>query len=75
MILFGSGLRDGNRHAPKNLPIVLAGKGGGALKTGQNLIFPEKTPLANLHHTMTKVMGVEIEQFGDSTGELCEILV
>ena len=74
MVMFGSGLRDGNRHSPKNLPIVLAGKGGGAIKSGQNLIFPEKTPLANLHHTMLSVMGVQVDQLGDSTGELCEIL-
>lgn len=74
MIMFGSGLRDGNRHSPKNLPIVLAGKGGGALNTGQNLIFQPNTPLANLHHTMLEVMDIDVGQFGDSTGELCEIL-
>ena len=74
MMLFGSGLRDGNRHSPYNLPLVLAGKGGGALKTGQHVQFEKDTPLANLHQTMAKVMGVEVEQFGDSTGELCEIL-
>lgn len=75
MILFGSGLRDGNRHSPYNLPIVLAGKGGGTLDTGQNIEFAKNTPLANLHQTMLKVMDIEVEQFADSTGELCEILV
>lgn len=74
MILFGSGLRDGNRHAFQDLPIVLAGSGGGALKTGQHIRFEKDTPLANLHHTLLKVVGMEVEQFGDSTGELCEIL-
>lgn len=74
MIMFGSGLRDGNRHAPQNLPIVLGGKGGGTLKSGQHVKFETDTPLANLHQTMMKVMGVETEQFADSTGELCEIL-
>lgn len=74
MVMIGSGLRDGNRHSCHNLPIVVAGKGGGRLKTGQNLEFAKDTPFANLHQTMMKVMGVEDVQFADSTGELCEIL-
>lgn len=74
MILFGSGLRDGNRHSPRNLPIVLAGKGGGALKTGQYMEFETNTPLANVYQTQLRVMGIEAQQFGDSTGELSEIL-
>lgn len=74
MVLFGSGLRDGDRHSCHNLPIVLAGKGGGALDTGQHIVFPKDTPLANLHQTMMGVMGVDSPRFGDSTGEICEIL-
>ncbi|MEZ4830344.1 MAG: DUF1552 domain-containing protein [Bacteroidia bacterium] len=73
MVVFGSGLRDGNRHSPVNLPIILGGKGGGALKTGQNINFPEKTPLANLYLTMMHVLGMENENFADSKGELCEL--
>ncbi|MEZ4774724.1 MAG: DUF1552 domain-containing protein [Bacteroidia bacterium] len=73
MIVFGSGLRDGNRHSPVNLPIVVGGKGGGALKTGRNINFPEKTPLANLYLTMMNVLGMEKENFADATGELCEL--
>ena len=74
MILFGSGLRDGNRHSPYDLPIVLAGRGGGKLKTGQNLRFAEETPLANLYLTMLASMNIEVDQFGDSTGTLTEIM-
>jgi len=73
MVLFGSGLRDGNRHSPYNLPIVLAGKGGGSLKTGRHLEFEENTPLANLYLSMSHIMGMDIPYFGDSTGELCDI--
>ncbi|MDX2245472.1 MAG: DUF1552 domain-containing protein [Bacteroidia bacterium] len=73
MVLFGAGLRDGNRHSPVNLPIVIAGSGGGALKTGRNINFPEKTPLANLYLTMMNVLGMETESFADATGELCEL--
>ncbi len=75
MILLGSGLRDGNRHSPYDLPIVLAGSAGGKLKTGQYVKYDHNTPLANLHHTMLYAMDINIEQFADSTGPFCELLV
>jgi len=75
MILFSSDLRDGNRHSPRDLPIVLAGNGGGKLKTGQNLIFDKETPLANLYLTMLGSLNIEQKSFGDSTGTLSKILV
>ena len=75
MILFGSGLRDGNRHSPYDLPIVLGGKGGFKLNTGQNLYYPQETPLANLYHTMLTAMNIEVDQFADSEGPICELLV
>ena len=75
MILFGSGLRDGNRHSPYDLPIVLGGTGGHTLKTGQYLHYDGDRPLANLYHTMLTAMGIEINQFADSEGPLCELLI
>ena len=72
-IVFGSGLRDGNRHSPVNLPIVVAGKAGGSLNTGRHLIFEEKTPLANLYQSLLGIWGVNGIDFGDSTGELTAI--
>jgi hypothetical protein len=74
MVLFGSSLRDGDMHRASNLPIVLAGGGGGSLDTGQNIIFKEDTPLANLYFTLLKTMGVPIDSFADSTGTLDDIL-
>lgn len=74
MIMFSSDLRDGNRHSPRNLPVVLAGKGGGKLKTGQNLIFEKETPLANLYLSMLHAMNIQDKQFGDSTGTLTGIM-
>lgn len=70
MVMFGSGMKDGNAHAPENLPIVLAGKAGGQLATGRHLVYDKKTPLCNLYRTMLSCMGVEQSSFGDSTGEL-----
>lgn len=75
MVMFTSDLRDGNRHSPRNLPILLAGKGGGKIKTGQNLIFEKDTPLANLYMTMLETMNIEEKGFGDSTGTLSSITV
>jgi Protein of unknown function (DUF1552) len=73
MVLFTSDLRDGNRHAPRNLPIILAGRGGGNIKSGQNLIFEKETPLANLYVSMLQTLNINKDNFGDSRGPLCEI--
>lgn len=73
MIMFCSGLRDGNSHNPRNLPVILGGKGGGALKTGQNLQFAKETPMANLYLSMARIFDMPLKAFADSTGELCEI--
>ena len=70
MNLFGSSLRDGDKHRASNLPIVVAGKAGGKLDTGQNIIYEKDTPLANLYLTMLNVMDVPVKQFSDSTGML-----
>jgi hypothetical protein len=70
MVMFGSGLKDGNAHSPYNLPIVVAGRGGGALATGRHLIYEPRTPLCNLYRTMLVCMGTPVDEFGDSTGEL-----
>jgi hypothetical protein len=70
MIAYGSGNSDGNQHSKSNLPILLAGKGGGALKPGRHLRYEKETPLANLWLTMLDVTGAKVERFGDSTGRL-----
>ncbi|MDH3652099.1 MAG: DUF1552 domain-containing protein, partial [Saprospiraceae bacterium] len=75
MVLFGSGLRDGNRHSPFDLPIVLGGRGGNKLNTGQNLYYEKETPLSNLYMTMLTAMNIEVDQFADSTGAFCELFV
>jgi hypothetical protein len=75
MVMFISDLRDGNRHSPRNLPIVLAGKGGGRIKSGQNLIFDKETPLANLYLSMLHSLDIHHHNFGDSTGTLSPMLV
>jgi hypothetical protein len=70
MVLLGAGMRDGNAHDPHNLPILLAGKGGGTLAPGRHLVYGKKTPLCNLYRSMLNRMGTPVEKLGDSTGEL-----
>jgi hypothetical protein len=67
MILFGAGMRDGNSHNPRNLPLVLAGKAGGTIRPGRHLVFKKNTPLCNLYCAMLERMGTPVKQFGDST--------
>ncbi|MGJ8723766.1 MAG: DUF1552 domain-containing protein [Roseibacillus sp.] len=70
MFLYGSAIEDGNRHAHNNLPIVLAGGGGGVLAPGKDITLPSDTPITNLYLRMLQEMGVSAERFGDSTGTL-----
>jgi hypothetical protein len=74
MILLGSGLRDGNKHDPHNLPIIVGGKGGGRLATGRHLSYGPDTPLSNLYLSMLDAFGTPVERFADSTGPLAGTL-
>jgi hypothetical protein len=70
MVLYGSGLGDGNSHTHDHLPVVLAGRGGGTIEPGRHLQFRTGTPLNNLLVAMLKRVGAPTERFGDSTGFL-----
>jgi hypothetical protein len=72
MVLFGSSISDGNRHDPDNLPILLGGHGGGSLQSGQHIAAKGNVPLCNLYLSMLDRMGVDMEQFGDSTQRLLD---
>ncbi len=67
MVVYASGLADGNAHGHADLPILLAGGGGGKLQSGRFLKVPS-LPMSNMYVEMLEHMGVEgIAQFGDST--------
>jgi uncharacterized protein DUF1552 len=73
MIIYGSGHADGNRHTHTNLPIILAGAGGGLLTPGR-YIQNKSAPVTNLYLNLMDRMGVEgVQRFGDSTGRLSTI--
>ncbi len=70
MVVYGSGISDGNRHNHDNLPILLAGSGGGSIETGRHLRYDLETPVCNLFMSMLDRMGVNAPFIGDSTGRL-----
>lgn len=70
MIVYGGGISDGNRHNHDDLPILLAGKGGGTLSPGRHVRFGREIPMTNLYLSMLERMGVSAERVGDSTGKL-----
>ena len=70
MLVYGSGIGDGNRHNHDELPILMAGHGGGTVKCGRHLRFPKDTPLMNLYLAMFDRLGCPTKSFGDSTGVL-----
>ncbi|MBB6051258.1 DUF1552 domain-containing protein [Armatimonas rosea] len=73
MIVYGSGISDGNRHTHENLPILVAGRGGGSIKTGRHLAYEQETPVANLYMTLLDRAGVRPDSIGDSTGTLTQL--
>ena len=70
MIVYGCGIGDGNRHNHDDLPVVLAGGGGGTLQPGRHLKLSGLTPMTNLYVSMLDRAGVKAERVGDSTGKL-----
>ena len=74
MILFASALSDGNKHDPHRLPLVVAGRAGGRLASGQHVVCGEDSPAANLYVSMLDAFGTPVERFADSTGPLAGLL-
>mgnify|MGYP000855402801 CR=1 FL=1 len=73
LLVYGAGISDGDRHNHDDLPILVAGKGGGSLRTGRHLVYDANTPMTNLFVSMLGRVGVPIERLGDSTGPLREL--
>ena len=74
MVVFASALSDGNSHNPHKLPIVLGGRGGGRIESGQHLQYTDDSPLANLYLSMLNVFGVPVARFGDSNAPLAGLV-
>jgi hypothetical protein len=70
MVVYGSGLSDGNQHLHHDLPVVVAGGGAGRLRGGRHLKFKPETPMTNLYLSLLDKLGVRPERIGDSTGKI-----
>jgi hypothetical protein len=74
ILVYGSGMGNGDIHSQWNVPVALVGGGGGLIKGGRHLVYEEGTPLSNLHVAMLNRIGIPTDSFGGqlgySTGEL-----
>ena len=73
MVVYGASLSDSNAHTHDDLPTLLAGGGGGALRGGRHLRYPDGTPMTNLFLTLLDRLGVHRERVGDSTGRIAHL--
>ena len=74
MVLYGAGICDGDRHNHDDLPLLLAGKAGGKISSGKHLKFTNGTPMSNLFLSMSDKLGIPLENIGDSTGKLNQLI-
>jgi hypothetical protein len=70
MIVYGSGLSDGNRHNHNDLPVLLAGRGGGTIEPGRHIRYRDETPMTNLFLSLLDRMGASVSTMGDCTDRL-----
>jgi hypothetical protein len=73
LFLYGSNMSNSDRHNNFPLPAILVGGGAGKLKGSQQITLPEHTPLANLHLTILSKVGIQQDQFADSTGVIANV--
>ena len=73
LYLYGSGMGNPNVHDHTNLPILVAGGAAGRMKGGRHIKYAQPTPLANLHLTLLDKVGVRLDSFADSKGQVQEL--
>jgi hypothetical protein len=73
LYLYGSGMGNPNVHDHVNLPILVAGGAAGKMRGGRQIRFQEATPLANLHLTLLDKVGVRLDSFADSDGQVDDL--
>ena len=70
LIVYGSGMSNGNGHTPYPLPHIVAGGAAGGVKGNRHLVAPEHSPNANLMLSVADKFGLQLDRFGVSTGRL-----
>ncbi len=69
LVLYGSGMKDGNIHDPENVPMALFGSANGKIRTNQHIQCPEGSVLSNLHLTILHAFGIEAPHFNEITSK------
>ncbi|MCH7855984.1 MAG: DUF1552 domain-containing protein [Gemmatimonadetes bacterium] len=73
IMLYGTGMGDGDHHTPYNLPVILVGGGCGTLAGGRHMKYEMDTPFMNLGLTLLDKVGVHLDGIADSTGRLTDL--
>ena len=73
IMLYGTGMGDGDHHTPYNLPVILVGGGCGTLAGGRHMKYEMDTPFMNLGLTLLDKVGVHLDRISDSTGRLTDL--
>ena len=75
VLVYGSGIGDGNRHNHDDLPLLMAGRAGGTIDTGRHIKYENGTPMTNLFLSLLDSVGAKVESLGDSSGRLAGLKV
>jgi len=70
LLVYGSPLSDGNMHLYRDLPVLLVAGAQTGIEGNRHVKYPDDTPMANLYLTLLDRLGVAVERFGDSTGQV-----
>jgi len=73
ILLYGTGMGDGDHHTPYNLPVTLVGGGNGQLVGGRHLQYELDTPFMNLGVSLLDKVGARVDRVSDSTGRLADL--
>ena len=73
LLMYGSGMGNGNTHSSRNLPTLVLGGGVGRMKGDRHVLCATDTPLTNLQLTLLDKAGIHLESFGDSTGRVSDL--
>jgi hypothetical protein len=70
LLIYGSPMGNSNVHNHKRCPLLLAGHAGGALKGNMHIKAADGTPMANAMLSALRGVGLDLNQFGDSSGAM-----
>jgi len=70
LLLYGSGMGNGNIHSPDLLPTLLVGGGAGTVKGNRHIVADKLTPNADLLISVAETYGIELEKFGGNKGRI-----